>query len=135
MRTYGMMIVAALALAGCGGGGGGGGRGGGTVGGAPTLIGTRSVPGMVVAVHTTTVVDTYRVQITGAQPTLMQAWLASDPLTVGATVSAIPQAGSPGNWTVTLPRSSLPSATCVWIRVVDAEGNISEVGQDFLIGG
>jgi|GEM_PF-3825451 len=132
MRTYGMIIVAVLMLAGCGGGGGGGAAGG-PVGGDTTLIGRRSVPGMDVALHTTAVVDTYRVQITGTQPVSMQAWLAIDPLTVGPAVAASPQSGIPGSWTVTLPRSAMLGATCVWVSVVDANGNVSEVGQDFLI--
>jgi len=133
MRTYGMIIVAVLLLAGCGGGGGSGAAGG-PVGGDVTLIGKRSVPGMEVAAYTTAVVDAYRVQITGTEPASMEAWLANDQFTVGAAVSASPQPGIPGSWTVTLPGSALPGATCVWVRVVDANGNISEVGQDFLIG-
>lgn len=133
MRIYLVILVAAVVLAGCGGGGGGG--GGNSGGGSPvTLIGSRAVPGMVVALHTTSVVDTYRVQVTGILPTSVEAWLAIDPITGSTPVAASPQTDQPENWSVTLPRSALPNATCVWVRVVDADGNICEVGQNFLIG-
>ncbi len=95
-------------------------------------IGRRAVPGyeVIVSREATASVGSYRVDLVGAPPQQVAAWIACcgyDPDAVTIPAEAI--AGT-NAWRVTLPTSGK-----LWVRITDAGGNLLEVGgDDFPVG-
>jgi hypothetical protein len=96
-------------------------------------IGRRSVPGydVIVSREANAAAGVYRVDLVGAAPAKVEAWVACcgyDP--DAATIDAEAIAGTSGSWRVTLPTSGK-----LWVRITDAGGNLLEVGgDDFPVG-
>lgn len=135
MHRPSCLAACLLLLAACGGGGGGGSSGDLPAGSTPRVLGSRAVPG-------------YTLQVNQVDPALgghgLTVTVAADPdqappATVEAAISASEPAtwiaGSQDaagiwSWTVTLPADL--AGLRAWVRVTDAEGNVSQSGaQDF----
>lgn len=150
MSRSAAFCVCLLLLAACGGGGGGGASGGLPAAPAPApspaaspfaqVLGSRAVPGYTLAV-------TQLGPARGGQGLTVTVAVANDPdqappVQVEAALAvAEPEAwtsGTPGDagtwsWIVTLPAD--PTGLRAWVRVTDAEGNVSQSGaQDFALG-
>lgn len=122
-------VLATLMVTGCTSAGGGGSTTNSTTG----EIGRRSVPGydVIVSREADAATGVYRVDLVGAAPQQVDAWVACcgyDP--DAATIPATAIAGTTNAWRVTLPTSGK-----LWVRITDAGGNLLEVGgDDFSIG-
>ncbi|MBA3699993.1 MAG: hypothetical protein H0W78_14185 [Planctomycetes bacterium] len=96
-------------------------------------IGRRAVPGyeVIVSREATAPAGVYRVDLVGAPPQQVDAWVACcgyDP--DAATIPAEAIAGTTNAWRVTLPTGGK-----LWVRITDAGGNLLEVGgDDFPVG-
>lgn len=117
-----LIILGALIAGGCTSSGGGGAS-------APSTgeVGRRSVPGydVIVSREAGAAAGVYRVDLVGAAPEKVEAWVACcgyDP--DAPTLAAEAIAGTNG-WRVTLPTSGK-----LWVRITDAGGNVLEVGGD-----
>jgi hypothetical protein len=91
-------------------------------------IGRRTVPGyeVVVSRDAAAPAGTYRVELTGATPQKVEAWVGCcgyDPDAEALPAEAI--AGTTNAWRVVLPTSGK-----LWVRITDAGGNLLEVGGD-----
>ena len=120
-----ILILGMLIIGGCTSSSGGGGD---TTTPSTGEVGRRSVPGyeVVVSREADAVVGAYRVDLTGAVPQKVEAWIACcgyDP--EAATITADSIAGATNAWRVTLPTSGK-----LWVRITDADGNVLEVGGD-----
>jgi hypothetical protein len=117
------IVLVALIIAGCTSAGGGA--------SAPSArgeIGRRAVPGyeVIVSHESGAAVGTYRVDLVGAAPQRVDAWIACCGYEPGAeAIPAEPIAGAANAWRVTLPTSGK-----LWVRITDAGGNLLEVGGD-----
>lgn len=119
-----IIILGALIIGGCTSSGGGG-----DTATTPSTgeIGRRSVPGydVIVSREAGAEAGKYRVDLIGAAPQKVEAWIACcgyDPDAPTITAEAI--AGT-NAWHVTLPISGK-----LWVRITDAGGNLLEVGGD-----
>jgi hypothetical protein len=122
------LVVIGLVVSACTSAGGGG-----SSTPATGEIGRRSAPGyeVVVSREADAATGVYRIDLAGATPQKVEAWVACcgyDP--EAATITADSIAGSANAWRVTLPTSGK-----LWVRITDAGGNVSEVGgDDFPVG-
>lgn len=119
-----LLAIASLGITACTSSGSGGGAS------APVRgeVGRRSVPGyeVIVSREVAAAAGVYRVDLIGAAPEKVEAWVACcgyDP--DASTIAAEAIAGIANAWRVTLPTNGK-----LWVRVTDAGGNVLEVGGD-----
>lgn len=126
-----LLILPVLILAGCTSSSGGGGDT--TTTPSTGEIGRRTVPGydVIVSREAGAEAGKYRIDLVGAAPQQVEAWIACcgyDP--DAPTIAAETIVGTANAW-----RVSFPTSGKLWVRITDAAGNLLEVGgDDFPVG-